>query len=95
MDEAVLQAIEADALKPEAIEQVIRLTERDDIAEEQAMLERERKDLDKRISRLVAAVQSGGDVASLVAKLRKLETRRNAIAQDVANLQPVRRARRD
>ena len=70
MNEAVLQAIEEHALTPEAIEQVILFTERDDIAEQQDALERERKDIDKRIARLVAAIETGGDAASLVAKLR-------------------------
>src|SRR5262245_25160319 len=44
MNEAVLQAIEEHALTPPAIESVIRLTERDDLAESRAALDRERKD---------------------------------------------------
>ncbi len=91
MNEAVLQAIEEHALTPEAIEHVVKLTERDDVAEQRAMLEREGKDLDKRIANLVTAVESGKDVASLVAKLRELESRRTAIAEEVANLRPVPR----
>ena len=34
-----------------------------------------RQDIEKRIARLVAAIETGGDAASLVAKLRELETR--------------------
>jgi hypothetical protein len=91
MNEAVLVAIEEHALTPEAIEYVVSLTERDDIADQQARLARERKDLDKRIDRLVAAIETGGDAASLVAKLRELEARRSAIASDLTSLQPVPR----
>ena len=81
MNEAVLQAVEEHALTPEAIEQVIHLTERDDVADQQAALARERKDVEKRIARLVAAIETGGDAASLVAKLRELEARQRAIAR--------------
>ena len=76
MNEAVLQAVEEHALTPEAIEQVIHLSERDDVTELQDKLEREQKDIEKRIARLVAAIETGGDAASLVAKLRELEARR-------------------
>lgn len=91
MNEAVLQAVEQHALTPEAIEQVIHLSERDDIAEQQSKLERERKDIEKRIARLVAAIETGGDVPSLVAKLRELEARRHAIDVEATSLHPVPR----
>jgi len=55
MNEAVLQAVEEHALTPEAIELVILLSERDEAADRQATLARERKDVEKRIARLVAA----------------------------------------
>jgi site-specific DNA recombinase len=91
MNEAVLQAVEEHALTPEAIEQVIHLTERDDAQEQQAALAREQKDVTKRIGRLIAAIEAGGDAASLVAKLRELETRKRAIDGEVAALRPVPR----
>lgn len=91
VNEAVLQAIEEHALTPEAIEQVIRLTERDDIVEQQAALVRERKDTETRISRLVAAIENGGDAASLVAKVRELEERLRGIDAEAASLQPIPR----
>jgi hypothetical protein len=75
----------------EAIDQVLHLSERDDLAELQAKLARERKDVEKRISRLVSAVETGGSVASLVDKIRDLEARRRAIDTEVTNLQPVPR----
>jgi hypothetical protein len=91
MNEAVLCAIEEHALTPEAIEQVVRLTERDDAREQQVALGRERKDLEKRIARLVAAVETAGDIASLGAKLRELEARRAAIDNTLRAAQPLPR----
>ena len=91
VNEAVLQAVEEHALTPEAIEQVIHLSERDDVTDLQAKLGRERKDIEKRISRLVAAIETGGDVASLVAKLRELETRKAAIDVEATSLHPIPR----
>jgi hypothetical protein len=91
VNEAVLQAVEEHALTPEAIEQVINLSERDDVADRQHALARERKDVEKRIARLVAAIETGGDAASLVAKLRELEARRQAIDGEAAALRPVPR----
>ncbi|MGH9348757.1 MAG: recombinase zinc beta ribbon domain-containing protein [Vicinamibacterales bacterium] len=91
MNEAVLQAIEAHALTPEAIVQVIELTERDDLREQLNALERERKSVDTRIARLVAAIESAGDVRSLADKLRELEARRTAIDLELRGLQPLPR----
>jgi site-specific DNA recombinase len=91
MNEAILQAVEEHALTPEAIEQVIHLTERDDVVDQQAALDRERHDVEKRIKRLVAAIETGGEAASLVAKLRELEARRRAIDAEAAALRPVPR----
>jgi site-specific DNA recombinase len=42
LNEAILQTVEEHALTPEAIEQVIRLSERDEVAERQTLLEQER-----------------------------------------------------
>lgn len=91
MNESVLQAIEEHALTPEAVEQVVRLTERDDAAERQTALAREQKDLKKRIARLVAAVETGGDLMSLQAKLRELEARDSVIAEELRGLHPLPR----
>ncbi len=91
MNEAVLQAIEEHALTPEAVEQVIQLTERDDARDQQMALTRERKDVEKRIKRLVAAVETAGDVSSLAAKLRELEARRNTIDRELRTVQPLPR----
>ena len=91
MNEAVLQAIEEHALTPEAIERVLQLTERDDVRNQQDRLVHERKDIEKRLARLVAAIESGGDAASLVAKLRQLETRKAAIDTEMVSLRPFPR----
>ena len=91
MNEAVLQAIEEHALTPEAIEQVIQLSERDDVRDGQAALVKERKDIEKRLARVVAAIECGDRPASLVAKIRELETRRSAIDAEMVSLHPVPR----
>ena len=92
MNEAVLQAVEQHALTPEAIEQVINLSERDDAPSRQDALAREQKDVAKRIARLVAAIETAGDVASLVAKLRELEARQQRSSPaSCASLRPVPR----
>lgn len=91
MNEAVLQALEAHALTPEAVEQVIALTERDDARDLHLALYRERKDVAKRIERLTTAVETHGDISSLAAKLRELEARRTAIDGELRAVQPVPR----
>jgi site-specific DNA recombinase len=90
-NEAVLAAVEQHALTPEAIAQVIALTERDEHAERQQALARERRDIDRRIARLVAAVEAADDVTALVVKLRELEARRTAINREVAAHRPLPR----
>lgn len=91
MNEAVLQAIEAHALTPEAVEQVVALTERDDAREQHDALTRERKDVDKRIARFVQVIETAGDIASVAAKLRDLETRRQEIDEQLHGLHPLPR----
>jgi site-specific DNA recombinase len=89
MNEAVLIAIEEHALTPEAIEQIIELSESDDARDGQKAVDRERKDVAKRIERLVAAIEATGHSDSLVAKLHDLETRQKNI--EAASLRPVPR----
>ena len=93
MNEAVLKAVEEHALTPEAVEQVLQLARRDDAQEHRDSLGRERKDCEKRINRLTNLIaDSEGDAPSaLVAKLRELENRRNAIDQELADIKPIPR----
>jgi len=91
VNEAVLRAVEEHALTPEAVEQVIHLSERDDVTELQDKLGRESKDIEKRIARLVAAIETGGDAAPLVLKIRELEARKAAIAVESTSLHPIPR----
>jgi site-specific DNA recombinase len=91
MNEQILQRVEEHALTPEAVELVINLSEREDATDLQAKLARERKDVEKRIARLIAAIETGGDAASLVAKVRDLEARRSAINTEGAALRPIPR----
>lgn len=92
VNEAVLDAIEEHALTPEAIEQVVALSERDEVRERQQLLEREAADVDKRIKRVVSVIANTDDPPdALVASLRELEAKRKALAADLASLQPVPR----
>ena len=91
MNEAVLQAIEEHALTPEAVEQVVTMTERDDAREQVEALTRERKDVERRIDRFVQIIETAGDVASVATKLRDLEARRNAIDEQLSGLHPLPR----
>ena len=68
------------------------MTERDEVAEQRATLEREQKDVSKRIVVVTDILAHGhADVASLVGKLRELEARARAIATDLLALRPVPR----
>ena len=80
-----------ESVTAEAVEQVIALTERDDVRDQQDALRRERKEVEKRIARLVAAVETGGDVPSLVATVQEMEARRTTIDRDLTMLCPVPR----
>ena len=91
VNEAVLHAIEEHALTPEAIESVIRLSERDDVADQRATLETERQNIEKRMGRLVAAIETGGEMTALVAKLREMELRLKEIAAEQRSLHPIPR----
>jgi len=91
VNEAVLQAIEEHALTPEAIEHVINLSERDDAADLQHRIARERKQIEQRLARLVAAIEAGGDAVTLVAKIRELEARRLNLDGESASLRSVPR----
>jgi site-specific DNA recombinase len=91
VNEAVLQAIEEHALTPEAIEAVIQLSERDDVADLQAKLDSERKDIEKKITRLVGLVETGSAPAALIERLHELEARLHALAVEAVALRPVPR----
>ncbi len=70
---------------------LVAVTERDDARELHESLGRERRDIEKRISRLLVAVETGGDVRSVTARLRQLETRRDAIDGELKGVQPIPR----
>ncbi len=93
MNEAVLHAAEEHIFTPEAIEQVIALTERDELRERQDALRLEAKDVERRVARLTAVLETddGAGVASVVAKLRVLEQRQASIARELEGLNPVPR----
>jgi site-specific DNA recombinase len=91
MNEAILSAVEEHALTPEAIEQVIALTEHDDLQEQRERLDRETKDVQRRIARLLEAIEAGGAAASLVDRVREHEARLKALQVEAAGLRPVPR----
>ncbi len=91
MNEAVLQAIEEHALTPEAIENVIQLSERDDVQDSERLLNRELKDIDKRLKRLVEAIEDGAAPAAILNKISEFEERKIAIQEELKNLKPIPR----
>ena len=92
MNEAVMQAIEEHALTPEAVEQVVALSERDEVPDRQRLLELEAADVAKRIHRLVTVIATTEDAPdALVASLRELEARGKALAADIAATRPIPR----
>jgi len=96
MNEAVLSHIESVALTPEAVEQVIIHSERADVTDRQTTLAKERKDIEKRIKRVNAAIELSDDSpVTLLARLRELETRHAAIVAEASSLAPVPRLPRE
>jgi site-specific DNA recombinase len=95
VNEAVLQAIEEHALTPEAIDAVIHVTETADARRQQDAASDELRDVEKRIARLLEAVEAGGDAASLVGRLKDLEARKAGLADRIAALRPVPRLATD
>jgi len=93
MNEAVLQVVEEHIFTPEAIEQVLALTERDEIRERQDALRPEAKDVERRIARLTGILETdeGAGLDSIIAKLRVLEQRKAAIARELDSCIPVPR----
>jgi DNA invertase Pin-like site-specific DNA recombinase len=95
VNEAVLQAIEEHALTPATVEQVVSLSEREDHAEQQRALLREQATLGKRVARLVAAIETGGEASSLMSRIHELETRQVTIVEELASVRPIPRVPTD
>ena len=91
MNEAVLQVVEQHVFTPQAIAQVVALTERDDAREQQDALVREHKDVAKRIDRWVQIIETAGDITTAAKKLRELEARRTVIEGQLRSLLPLPR----
>ena len=90
MEEPVLQAIEEHVLIPERVEEFIQVTERDDVREKQAQVERERKDIERRLRALTAALEKGGQLDTIVDRIAKLEAQLKTLPRllPVPRLQP-------
>ena len=99
VDREVLVAIEADLLQPEIVEAAIqeaidRLRPSDEAAARQRQqLEREIVTVDQTLTRLVAAIEAGGDVPSLVKAMREREQDRARIQAQLAGSQGLNRFR--
>jgi site-specific DNA recombinase len=92
VNEAVLRAVEEVVLTPEAIEQAVLLSERDDHDDRQRNLDLELAEVEKRIARLTEAIANGGgSVAAVVEKLQTLEARQRQITAERVTLRPVPR----
>ena len=84
MDEAVLTAIENVALTPEAVEAVIMSMQRNVGEKVARSLKKELAEVEKRIARMTDAIAAGGELASLVAKLRELEAKKDELIDELA-----------
>lgn len=63
----------------------IHFAERDDVADLQTKVEREQKDVTKRLKQLTGLIENGaGDVGVLVARVRELEARQRELQQEAA-----------
>jgi site-specific DNA recombinase len=89
MEDAVLTAIEDIALTPEAVEGVLVAMQSNVSAAAVRSVERELKELDKRIARLTDAIAAGGELTSLVAKLREMEAKRAKLVEEQYAQRPV------
>jgi hypothetical protein len=92
LDKVVLDAFEADILRPDLIERVIRelvatlrpsITARD---ARRAELRAQRAAVDAELERLTAAIAAGGELAPLVAALKAREAARQRVREDLARL---------
>lgn len=97
LNEAVLHIVEEHALSADAIERVVRFTEEAATSEvnRKQQLDRELRDLNKRITNLVGAIEVGGDAAALVFKIRDCERQRDAKRLEHAALHPMPRLKPD
>lgn len=93
MHDAVLAWLEEHIFTPEALEHVIRFTETtsQQAADERKALEREQRDLKRRIANLLKAIETGGDAVALVKQVQTYEARQSAIANELVALRPVPR----
>jgi len=89
MNETVLAAIEIHALTPEAVEAVIASMQRDHQQVSVRSLDAERAEVQKRIDRLVGAIEAGGEMDSLLARLRENQERKAAIDDEMASARPI------
>jgi hypothetical protein len=89
---AITQLLAAGVLTPEAIEQIIHLSQRDELADIRVTVEHEQKEVARRLTQLMGVIENGaGDVASLVGRVRELEMRRRELEQQALRLQPIHR----
>jgi hypothetical protein len=92
VDRAVLSTIEADLLQPDILEDAIQEAiamlrpSEDAAALQRKKLEQELATVDSALARLTAAIESGGDVPTLVKAMKDRKQDRAAVQQQLANL---------
>jgi hypothetical protein len=91
MNEAVLSAVETHVFAPEAIEKIVQLAETEDARHQQERLRKSAPEIERRVARVLRAIEEGGDAAPLVARVRELEEQRRSILAEAAALTPVPR----
>lgn len=91
VDRAVLEEVERHVLVPARVEEFLLAASATVDDDRSDALERERHDVEVRISRLTAAIETGGEIGPLVERLRALEARKQAIAADLERSAPVPR----
>ncbi len=97
VDRHVLAAIEADLLQPEIVEAAIqeaidRLRPSDEAAARQRQqIERELATVEQTLTRLVAAIEAGGDVPSLVKAIREREQAKAEFQAQLTSLSGLER----
>lgn len=94
LNEQILADVEAHALTPEAIEQVVALSERDDLRERHESLTKQIADKEKRVANLLELLELGRGQATLLDKLAELEGQVVDLKRTLADLQPVPRVPR-
>ena len=90
-DEQVLRAVEEHVLTAERVEAFLLSVEEAAADGRRPGLEKELRDVTRRLAHLADAIEAGGDAATLVERMRALEERKRALGEDLRAARPVPR----